>query len=146
MKSLKKMAELADRFEMKLSRAKITGEDPKAVTADAFFDPPGGGRSEQDFQAAIVTAGSNFLAALPETVKKCSIGASVDAPAKSSRFLVACAPPVSQDILNKLIGALNADYAKLYGKAPIARLAEKIANGKVAPDLKVSHPEILTVT
>lgn len=149
MKSLKKLAYIADKFEAKISRAQaITGEDPKAVTADAFFNPRGD-KDESKFQAFILAQGSSFLSALPEQVKVCKIGASVDVPGKTAGFLVATEPPVPT---KAIIDALNADYVKFYGQAPAPRILTKSKtvgdNGKplVPPTLKISHPEIIRVT
>ena len=151
MKSFKKLAYIADKFEAKIKRAQqLTGEDPKAVTADAFFNPKGN-KDESEFQSAILTGGSAFMSALPEQVKKCSIGAAVDVPGKMADFLVKTVPPVSAQVITQLKDALTKDYTRFYGKAPSARVVEKsttVVQGKplVSPTLKISHPEIIVVT
>jgi len=147
MKSLKKMAELADRFESKIIRTAIEmGEDPKSVTADAFFNPKGD-KDESRFQASILSEGSNFLAALPPQVKKCSIGASVDVPGKTAGFLVSTQPPVPANTIAQIKEALNKDYTKFYGQAPAARVMARAGTGEIKPPtLRISHPEIIAIT
>ena len=151
MRSLKKLADLADRFEskLKLSRAQAqVGEDPKAVVADAFFGAATSavtrGKTEREFQAHILGEGSNFLAALPPTVKTCNIGASVDGPAKTASFLVTCSPPTNTA---NILKALVADYTKFYGKDPNSQFAARLAAGDIKPPtVKASHPSIIQVT
>jgi hypothetical protein len=147
MKSLNKMVELADRFEMKLSQAQaITGEDPKAVVADAFFDPTSSGKSERGFQAYILNPNSNFLKALSQDIKRCVIGAFIDARNKTAKFIVSTSPVATPTVLTNITNALNADYTKFYGKSPSERLLQKISAKAVKPDLQVSAPEIIVVT
>lgn len=145
MRSLKKLADLADRFEVKLSLAQAqVAEDPKAVVADAFFGSPSSGKSEREFQAYILKEGSNFLAALPATVKVCNIGASVDGPGKKASFVVSCDPATNTAGILK---ALVADYTKFYGKEPNAQFAARLAAGDIRPPtVKASVPSIIQVT
>lgn len=151
MKSLKKLAYIADKFEAKISKGqKMLGEDPKAVTADAFFDPGYTGKGEGEFRKFILGEGSNFLKALPQQVKTCNIGAAVDVPGNSASFLVSTTPPVPT---KTIVDALNQDYIKYYGAAPAPRVMKKSVTKDpksnkplVDPTLKISHPAIITVT
>ncbi len=146
MKAIDKMIKLADLFEYKLSKAQaIIEENPKAVTSDAFFNPRGP-KDEQEFQKFILDPGNNFLKALPETVKKCAIGASVNAKNKSAQFIVTCTPPASSAVTQALVNALVADYTKYYGKSPTERLTFRMIDGTVNPGLETSAPEIITIT
>jgi hypothetical protein len=150
MKSLQKMAELADRLEQKISRAQAGvggAADTASAVVDAFFDAPGGGKSEKDFQAFIIKPDSKFTAALPESVKTCTIGATVDAKAKMGKFIVACSPDVPPAVKDKVALALNTDYVRFYGKTPSERISAKSAAGLIKPpDLQASNPSIITIT
>lgn len=150
MKSLIKMAELADRLEQKVSRAQQVGGEADATVAvvDTFFDPTSsGGKSEKDFQQFILKPDSKFTATLPESVKTCTIGAMVNAKAKMGKFLVATSPDVPPAVKDKITLALNMDYVKFYGKTPSERIAAKAAAGLIRPaDLQASNPNIITIS
>lgn len=147
MRSLKKLADLADRFELKIKYAQsLGGEDPKSVTADAFFGPQG----EQTFQNWILRSGSKFLSVLPDGVK-CAIGAKVDTDKGVAAFLVTLNPP-SPKVLGAVTNALVEDYKGLHqGKDPVAWQAERLAKPPTDPltlrrGIVSSHPAIINVT
>lgn len=152
MKSLKKMADLADRFELKIKYAQISGEDPKAVTTDAFFGP----NAEQAFQDWIMKSNSNFLQALPDGVN-CNIGASVNTSNKMADFLVALAPGkkgvvVPPTAAAAVKAALIKDFMGLHqGKDPAGWMAERLAKPPndpltLKPGIVSSHPAIIKIT
>jgi hypothetical protein len=137
MSGFKKVSELADKFELKLKTAQtIEGEDPKSVVSDAFFGPHG----EQEFNAAILNPGSNFLKVLPESVKTCHIGATVDSSAGMADFLVTCEPVANAGTVSALKAALMKDYLAVFKKTPQAKVKEAKAG------VKASHPRIIQVS
>lgn len=134
------MADLADRFELKLSLAQqMSGEDPKSVTADAFFGP----YQEQEFQKSIMSEGSKFMAAWPPKAKACNIGAKVDSDTGVAEFLVSTTPPTD---VTALKAALVEDFKRKFGATPPERLAQRKAKGEVKPGVKSSHPAIITIS
>lgn len=143
MKSIDNLLKLAARFERKLALAQsMGGEDPKAVVSDAFFGP----NQENNFLQTITTEGSNFLKALPESIKTVDIGARVSAKGKSAAFLVTTNPAAPPAIQAALVNALTADYTKKYGQSPQAQFAARLAAGTIKPaDVELSHPSIIQV-
>jgi hypothetical protein len=155
MKSLKKMAELADRFEAKLRRkADVqefgTSEDPKAPVIDAFFDKPNTIKQTgyEKFYNQIAQQDSNFMALVgKKNLSKVdvSIGASVNLPAGTADFVVSSTPPIPQA---ELKAALVADYKAAYGAEPSARIKAKKEdrqNPLRPPNLVASIPGIMTI-
>lgn len=126
MNSLKKMSELADRFERKMSLAQTQTEDPKAVITDAFFGDPKSGKNNESFKQFLGTAESAFQQAIQNIKGSISIGASVDAPQKMANFLVAPSSP-------GLLAALQKDYIRFYGKAPQDMFRARLAEGSIRP-------------
>lgn len=138
MSFVNKIIKLADKFEKKLSLAQITDTNIKAVTADAFFGP----LQEEEFKNAILASGSNFLNALPQSVKECRIGAKVDSSAGIANFLISTIPAVPIDNIK---AALEKDYEKKFGSKPSVRLANRVKQKEVKPGIQASHPSIIEI-
>lgn len=147
MKSTERLLKLAEKFDRKLSLGQVLeGEDPKAVVADAFFGPPSDrSKDEKAFQSYILGQSSVFSQTLTDATKSVDIGATVDAASKAANFLVSV-QPASPAVRAALIGALVKDYTAFYGAAPSARLAARVANGTVKPNVHATATGIITVT
>lgn len=149
MKSLKKMADLADRFEYKLTKFAVsTSEsDTKPAVMDAFFEPPRtmGENGSERFSQAIKQQDSSFMKALASFGDKkfhLSIGVTVNAPGGLADFIVRTTPPLPTASIKQ---ALIADYARAYGKDPSARLKDKLSKNQVnPPTLQASVPDVIT--
>lgn len=145
MKSLENIFKLAKKFEQKLSLAQmLTGEDPKAVVADAFFGPPGSGKDENFFQNFILNPNSKFSLTLPDAISGVNIGATVDTKSGVANFLVSTSPANSK-IQATLLNALVQDYTSAYGTAPPIRLSNRVAKGEVKPDIRQTAPTIIQI-
>jgi hypothetical protein len=153
MKSLKKMADLADRFEFKLSRAqKVTDEIPtqesnqRPVIMDAFFGDAKAGGGEQVFLKQINLPTSNFNTAAGNVQGKISINVQVDAPSKRANFIVKVDPPVKADVLAQITAALVRDYGAAFrGKTPAGQLAERLAKNEVKPPTVSGTTDLVTM-
>ena len=146
MKSVDKLVKIAEKFELKIKQAQISGEDPKSVTTDAFLGP----RGEDAFQTWILKPTSNFLQVLPDKVK-CNIGAKVDTSKGIAEFLVTLSPP-NPKAIEAVKAALVKDFAALHqGKDPVAWQAERLAKPSLdpltlKPGIVSSHPAIISIT
>src|SRR5574338_831573 len=111
MKSLKKLAYIADKFEAKLTKRAqqaVSGpvnveSDQRPVIMDAFFGPQG----EQRFMQQINSPGSAFQQAAGDVQGKISIDVNVDSASKAARF-------VTSPNLPKLQMALSKDFATVF--------------------------------
>lgn len=145
--SSQKVIKLGKKLDHKIAQRIESSQDIASAVADAFFDGGNKGTGEMDFQRHILKSTSRFSRALPDAVKKCVIGATVDAKNKIARFMVSTTPSISQAVLNNLLLALNADYQEFYGASPNQRLSEKLSANLVHPNtLQGSNPSIITIT
>ena len=152
MKSLKKIADLADIFEFKLKYAQvpISGEDPKSVTADAFFGP----YREQEFSKWILKPSSAFLSSIPENVGA-QIGAKVDTNSGVAEFLVKLVPgkgaKIAPGATEAVKAALIKDFTTVFGKDPVSYQKERLSKPPNDPNalkrgIVSSFPVIIDIT
>lgn len=145
--SAQRAIKLGKKLAHKVAQQMESQQDVASAVADAFFDGTTKGKSEADFQRYLLTGTSKFSQALPSTVKKCVIGAMVDAKSKIARFMISATPSISQAVLNNLVLALNTDYQAFYGAFPNQRLADKLSSNLVRPaTLQGSNPSIIIIT
>lgn len=141
MNSLKKMAEVASRFERKLAEApKVQESDLTAALVDAIFDPKFAER-DQGFMNAIMRPDSNFQAAAGNVSGKITIGITVDAPAKTADFTVSV-PGARPEQIAAIKDALKKDYSILFNKADVLKqFQDRLAKGMInPPNLKGAIP------
>lgn len=138
MNSLKKMTELADRFESKLSQAQAKvappmkrdeGGNPQVIR-DAFFAAQNSsvtkGRDQTGFVDFVNQQGSNFQNSIAGVSGPISIGVKVNAPGKAADFIVR-----SPNKAEQIRAALTSDFQRYYGKSPVELLAARIGAGEV---------------
>lgn len=145
MKSLDKLAELADRFEHKLSKygqtAPVVSQEG---TTELFFDNEANQRS---FHAAINKEGGAvykvLLGAFNKTNALVSFNLKMDATAnKGATWILDVTPPA---LKNAVAAALNAEFQKLMGQSMAARLKSadsKAKNGSGSGTLDVGGLEL----
>lgn len=149
MNSLKKISDLAARFEKKLLKVAQQTEETNLAPAvvDAFFDP----NDESNFSQFISQSGSKFSKALldawqsVQTKIDATVGATVNAPAGTADFLLSTSPALPAAQMAALKAALNQDYVSFYKNSPSNRIKTKLSQKKLTPPtLNASNPSIIT--
>jgi hypothetical protein len=127
MKSLKKLASIADKFERKIAQQvsappPTVESDQRPVIMDAFFGPMG----EKRFMDQINSSGSAFQQAAGDVEGKISINVKVDAGSKAAQF-------VTTPNLPKLQQALTRDFAAVFKTDPKSLFQQRLSKNEVRP-------------
>lgn len=121
MKSLKKLASIADKFERKLSRGQQNGpsvveSDQRPVIMDAFFGPKG----EELFIKQINKPNSAFNQAASDVPGKININIKVDSRSKTATFEISPNLP-------KLQSALVKDFVSVFKTDPTSMFKQRLS-------------------
>lgn len=143
------MAELADRFEHKLSQAQqkpsVTESDQRPVIMDAFFGTPAATGGPNTFLKQINQPTSNFNKNTQNVQGKIFINVQVDAPSKTANFVVRVDPAVKGPVLEVIKKALRDDYAAAFRTTPEKQLQERLAKNDINPPTVSGTTDLVTM-
>lgn len=137
MKSVKKLADLADIFESRIrkfaqdnSKPQVGESNKVPAVQDAFFGTQAEGKGQEEFLKVINRPSSNFQKSIVNAQGAIGVQVQVNAPSGKADFIVSVNPPS----LNKsVVDALKADYLSFYKETPEQQLQRRLSIGEIKP-------------